>query len=110
MKAYCGINCEKCETFIATKNNDDTMRKEIAKKWSKMYNADIKPEHIHCTGCKGDGIKFHHCENTCQIRKCAIPKNIENCTQCDEYVCDKLKEMFKMAPELEQNLKELEQK
>ncbi len=109
MIAYCGINCEECKTFIATKKNDDNLRKQVAEEWSKMYNADIKPEHINCTGCKGDGIKFSHCENGCEIRKCAMPKKIKNCTQCSEYVCSKLKEMFKIAPELEGNLKKLEE-
>ena len=28
---YCGINCEKCEARIATINNDDKMREEVAR-------------------------------------------------------------------------------
>ena len=29
--AYCGIDCEKCEARVATKNNDDTLREKVAK-------------------------------------------------------------------------------
>ena len=55
-------------------------------------------------------MKFFHCENTCEIRKCAMPKKIENCAQCKDYVCDKLKKLFDIAPELKENLKKLEKK
>ena len=36
--AYCGLDCEKCEARIATINNDNNLRKEVAKKWSELNN------------------------------------------------------------------------
>ena len=30
--AYCGLDCELCEARIATINNDDKLRDEVAKK------------------------------------------------------------------------------
>jgi hypothetical protein len=48
MIAYCGLDCEKCEAFIATKNNDNHLRAKVSEEWAKLYNAPIMPEHINC--------------------------------------------------------------
>ena len=99
MIAYCGLDCSKCEGYLATQANDNDRRAKVAKQWSAQYNADIKPEHINCDGCRSEGQKFFYCLNICEIRKCCIEKDIANCAACDMYACDKLKEFFELAPE-----------
>ena len=76
MVAICGLACHECDAFLATKQNDDAKRAEVAQQWSKQYNANIKPEDIYCDGClsKG-GYLFGHC-NVCEIRKCGMEKRI----------------------------------
>jgi len=46
MIACCGLDCSKCEAYLATQEEDDVKRTKVAKEWSVRYNADIKPEHI----------------------------------------------------------------
>jgi hypothetical protein len=46
--AYCGLNCEKYDAFIATKNNDHALREKTVKLWSEQNNVTIQPEHINC--------------------------------------------------------------
>ncbi|MDR1695999.1 MAG: DUF3795 domain-containing protein [Endomicrobium sp.] len=87
-RAYCGLDCDSCDAFIATKNNDDALREKTAKSWSAMNNVEIKPEHINCTGCKSDGVKTFFCSNLCEIRKCNIERKADNCSSCDKYPCE----------------------
>ena len=48
MIAYCGLNCEKCDAYIATINNNQELREKTAKLWAELNNAPILPEHINC--------------------------------------------------------------
>ncbi|MGD2125023.1 MAG: DUF3795 domain-containing protein [Desulfobacteraceae bacterium] len=99
MIAYCGLACNDCPTYLATRADDDEKRAEVAKLWSKQFNVDFKPQDIHCDGCHPDsGRLFSYCM-MCEIRKCGMEKEIANCAHCDEYSCEKLDNFLKMAPE-----------
>lgn len=57
MIAYCGLDCEKCDAYLATINNDQDLREKTAKLWAELNQAPILPEHINCEGCRVDGAK-----------------------------------------------------
>jgi hypothetical protein len=98
MIACCGLDCSKCPAFIATRENDDGKREETAREWSGLYKSEITPDQINCDGCRMDGKKFNFC-GKCDIRKCCYAKGVKNCAACDDYICDKLSEFIKHAPE-----------
>ena len=102
--AVCGINCGACEAYLATQNDDDAARAEIAGKWSKMYDADIKAADIYCDGCTSESDRrFMYCSH-CQIRACGVERTLVNCAYCDDYACEELEKFFKMAPEAKTTL------
>ena len=57
MIAYCGLDCEKCDAYLATINDDHELRRKTAKLWAELNNAPILPEHINCQGCRAEGVK-----------------------------------------------------
>lgn len=109
MIAHCGMDCSKCEGYLATMEDSDTKRKEVAAKWSIEYNADIKPGQINCHGCRSDSTKFFFTENVCEIRKCNIEKGTPNCARCAEYKCKQLQDFIELAPPVGEALEALRQ-
>lgn len=102
--AYCGLDCEVCPAFTATRKNDDQLRQKVAEQWSKEYHSFIKPEDINCLGCCSvEELYFSHCSE-CLIRQCAKKKKIENCAFCDEYICKHLQQFFSFVPEAKTTL------
>jgi hypothetical protein len=90
MVGYCGIVCSDCPIFIVTQMNDDAGRKLVAETLTKQYGAEFKPEEMNCDGCLGDSPRIYKYCSLCEIRKCAKEKNLENCSRCPEYQCEKL--------------------
>ncbi|MBR1944963.1 MAG: DUF3795 domain-containing protein [Alphaproteobacteria bacterium] len=82
MIAYCGLDCEKCDAYLATVNNDQALREKTAKLWSELNNVPILPEQINCQGCRANGVKTVYCESLCAIRQCAMKKSVETCGAC----------------------------
>ncbi len=106
MIAYCGLDCEKCDAYIATINNDDALREKTAKLWSEMNNAPITKDMINCVGCRVEGVKTPYCENMCEIRSCASEKKVDTCGGCTKIdECAKLQWVFENSPQARDNLK-----
>ncbi|MCW4017403.1 MAG: DUF3795 domain-containing protein [Candidatus Bathyarchaeota archaeon] len=93
----CGLNCNECPIFIATSNNDDSLRQKTLVEWSKLY-ADflpkpLEPSDMNCTGCHSQNL-FVGCIS-CSIRKCCGEKNLNNCGDCAEFdSCEMLNGFF----------------
>ncbi len=82
--AYCGLDCEKCDAYLATIHDDQALREKTAKLWAELNNAPILPEHINCRGCRAEGIKTVFCEQLCRIRPCALKKGVTTCGGCPD--------------------------
>lgn len=107
MIAYCGIKCSECQILLATRDDSEESREAVAKSWSKQYGWDLKAGDINCEGCLSEGGKlFHYCD-TCEVRKCAAEKAVENCAHCGDYGCDKLNVIWGLAPEAKGNLEKI---
>ena len=96
--AFCGLSCEKCPTYLATKTNDDEARKKTAEMYAVKYGFDLEPKDINCDGCHSDtGILISYCQ-TCEVRKCGRDKGVDDCTYCNEQPCGKLISLHRFSP------------
>ncbi len=103
--AYCGLDCEKCDAYIATVNDDQALREKTAKVWAKLNHAPILPEHINCEGCRENGAKTVFCESLCSIRQCALKKQVATCGECPEVeTCQTVGAVFSNNPAARKNL------
>jgi len=95
MLAYYCLECDKCDVYIATKNNDDELRAKVAKQWK------MDAEKLYCDGCKSENALFN-----CDAKKCAIAKGLPTCAHCDDFTsCDK--DIWTKWPELKKKTEEM---
>ena len=103
--AYCGLDCEQCDAYIATLHDDQALREKTAKLWAELNHAPILPEHIHCQGCRADGAKTVFCEQLCAVRRCALQRGADTCGDCPEMeTCPTVGAIFANAPQAKKNL------
>ncbi len=97
--AYCGLNCETCPIYIATRieNAEEQlqMRASIARACQEHYKLRYEAKDIGaCDGCRAEGGRLFSACQGCTIRKCAKEKRAENCAYCDQYICKDLAAFF----------------
>ena len=106
MIGYCGLDCEKCDAYLATINDDQALREKTAKLWAELNNAPILPEHINCQGCRVEGMKTVFCDSLCGVRQCAMKKGVATCGSCPELdKCEIIAPIISNDPEVLKNLK-----
>ena len=66
---------------------------------SAIVNLKRKTLQGYVERAKSEGKKFFYCSNICEIRKCCVEKDLENCATCDMYMCDRLKKFIGLAPQ-----------
>jgi hypothetical protein len=88
----CGYRCDLCLAYKENVEKDDR-RNLLSDGWQKYFGFRIEPEDIVCDGCLNDDcIKNRLLDTGCPIRPCVKEKGYENCSQCDEFMCEKFKQ------------------
>lgn len=104
--AFCGLDCETCDAYLATVHDDQALREKTAKLWAELNHAPILPEHINCEGCRVDGVKTVYCDSLCAIRQCALKKGVATCGDCPELeTCQTVGVILSSNPAALKNLK-----
>jgi hypothetical protein len=97
--AACGLDCGACP-FPHIHESLENAQKWVGqfREW-KVIGENEGAEEImakgpYCINCHGDRTK--HWSANCWILKCCVDeKGLDNCSQCDEFPCDRLTEWSK---------------
>jgi hypothetical protein len=89
LAAVCGLYCEACSLFIATKE-DPARLKKLAIRFQ------LSEEEMKCYGCRSDK-RGPYCEK-CKMFPCAAEQGIDFCVECKQYPCGDLKQFQSERP------------
>ena len=104
MKSYCGIDCEVCEAYIATRTRNQQLKQRVARKWTEFYGRNIGVEEVDCRGCRSGGANGIFCRTLCQVKPCCAKQRLENCGECPAFPCEKLEAILAHFPEARHRL------
>jgi hypothetical protein len=88
--AVCGLLCSECDTFLATQAADGARIESLAREASAKYGVAIAADSMWCAGCVGHDTRKSWHTGGCEIRVCAIDRDLETCADCTHYTCEKL--------------------
>ncbi|WP_092208375.1 DUF3795 domain-containing protein [Desulfoluna spongiiphila] len=107
MIAYCGIDCSKCKSYIATQSGKRGELEKVARNLAQIYHAEVKPEYVVCDGCKADKRHSYFCSNRCNMRPCCMDRNYTSCIECSDFPCAELELEIRNKPEAWENLEKM---
>lgn len=84
----CGFRCDLCLAYRENIGKHPENKQKLSDGWYKYFGFRIPADEIYCEGC----IDNPTLDKDCRVRPCVIEKGLQNCSQCDSYVCEKLKE------------------
>ena len=90
--SYCGVNCEKCNAYVATTTGNESLKMKVIKEWGALYKRNFEVEDILCYGCKSDTL-FMLC-SLCDIKPCNEKHNVSNCQDCENCPCERIDRFF----------------
>ena len=106
MTAPCGLDCFNCHFFLA---HEDPEAMNTVKKLSEDYNIPVKI--MLCNGCRQHNGQIPLQKHVfgeahrCAAYECSQSKDLEFCSDCDEFPCDKLHPYADKAGDLPHNIK-----
>jgi len=99
----CGYRCDLCLAYKSNIENNPSNQQKLSDGWYKYFGFRLPPEKIKCAGCMSNNPKL--IDQNCPVRPCVIENKLDNCSQCDQYVCDKLKERLVVYQEVKKRIK-----
>ncbi len=85
MLCFCGHDCARCITYLATIQNDDTLRKRAQQLYREEFGLEVPLYEIHCKGGRSEEV-FFLCRD-CPWVQCAKEKGLSACADCLQYPC-----------------------
>jgi hypothetical protein len=104
--AYCGLDCNKCDAYLATQAQDLERKKQIAERWTRETGTQFTAQDIECHGCKSQKLSGW-CNQVCLIRPCAENRRVATCAHCSDYQCAEIMRFLSTEPVAREELDEI---
>lgn len=103
MIGCCGIDCDKCPSYMASLNGNEDELERIASEWS-TDSMHLTADDVRCYGCHA-GVEHvaSFCAD-CDVRTCAQRHGFGTCAECVDYPCEKLKNPHEADPKAKELL------
>jgi hypothetical protein len=98
----CGFRCDLCLAYRSNIEKNPASQRKLSDGWFTYFGFRIEPANIMCDGCMGDQPQT--IDQSCPVRPCVLEKGLGTCAQCDEYLCEKLKERIVVYEEIKQRV------
>lgn len=86
----CGYRCDLCLAYQPNVEKQPSNQQKLSDGWYQYFGFRLEPSTICCDGCLAEDP--HLIDTGCPVRPCVMARGLDNCAQCDAYICDKLKE------------------
>jgi Protein of unknown function (DUF3795) len=98
----CGYRCDLCLAYQPNVEANPANRQILSDGWHQYFGFRLKADAICCNGCMAEDPKL--IDQSCPVRPCVIEKRLENCAQCEQYVCEKLTERLVIYEEVQRRV------
>jgi hypothetical protein len=94
----CGYRCDLCLAYKPNIGKNPSNQQKLSDGWFKYFGFRVPAAQICCDGCMADDPKL--IDSGCPVRPCVIERGLDNCAQCEHYVCEKLAERLVIYAEV----------
>jgi hypothetical protein len=97
----CGYRCDLCLAYKPNIEGNPSNQQKLSDGWFKYFGFRIPPAEILCNGCMADDPML--IDVSCPVRPCVMERGLENCSQCEDYICERLKERLVVYEDIRKN-------
>jgi hypothetical protein len=95
----CGYRCDLCLAYRPNVLSNPANRKKLSDGWHRYFGFHLPAAEICCDGCMAENPEL--IDKSCPVRPCVIERGLENCAQCEHYVCEKLTQRLVVYEEVQ---------
>jgi hypothetical protein len=90
---YCGLYCAECAIYLTCHAKRAELRISNRQPDPGASSTATLPKNIVCEGCHSDDASCYG--KDCEIRRCARARMVTLCSECPDYVCEKLEAFYR---------------
>ncbi len=96
----CGYRCDLCLAYRPNVEKNPAGQQKLSDGWFKYFGFRLPPESILCDGCMAENP--HLIDSKCPVRPCVIERGLDNCAQCEDYICEKITQRLVVYEDIQQ--------